>query len=65
MKSQESYFFFPLDICTGGGSVHGGPDDTVLTVYRNLRGNDTGILFQFVGKMTSFPSSKNYIILCS
>mmetsp|Transcript_15508 Transcript_15508/g.23071 ORF Transcript_15508/g.23071 Transcript_15508/m.23071 type:complete len:597 (+) Transcript_15508:245-2035(+) len=36
------------DACTGGGQVHGGPDDTLLTVYRNLKGDDTGILFLFV-----------------
>jgi len=33
------------DACIGGGEVHGGPDDTVLTVYRNLRGNDSSFLF--------------------
>ena len=33
------------DTCIGGGDVHGGPDDTVLTVYRNLRGDDSSILF--------------------
>ena len=36
------------DACTGGGQMHGGPDDTLLTIYRNLRGDDTGILFLFV-----------------
>mmetsp|Transcript_3788 Transcript_3788/g.5810 ORF Transcript_3788/g.5810 Transcript_3788/m.5810 type:complete len:597 (+) Transcript_3788:228-2018(+) len=36
------------DACTGGGEIHGGPDDTLLTSYRNLRGNDEGILFLFV-----------------
>mmetsp|Transcript_5344 Transcript_5344/g.11309 ORF Transcript_5344/g.11309 Transcript_5344/m.11309 type:complete len:598 (+) Transcript_5344:216-2009(+) len=36
------------DACTGGGQVYGGPDDTLLTVYRNLKGDDTGILFLFV-----------------
>jgi hypothetical protein len=33
------------DTCTGGGEAYGGPDDTVLTVYRNLRGNDNSIIF--------------------
>lgn len=33
------------DTCIGGGEAHGGPDDTVLTVYRNLRGDDSSILF--------------------
>mmetsp|Transcript_2080 Transcript_2080/g.3566 ORF Transcript_2080/g.3566 Transcript_2080/m.3566 type:complete len:600 (-) Transcript_2080:117-1916(-) len=36
------------DACTGGGQIHGGPDDTLLTIYRNLRGDDKGILFLFV-----------------
>ena len=36
------------DACTGGGQMHGGPDDTLLTIYRNLRGNDMGTLFLFV-----------------
>ncbi|KAL3786891.1 hypothetical protein ACHAW5_006970 [Stephanodiscus triporus] len=40
------------DACSGGGDVRGGPDDTVLTIYRNLRGDDTGIVFQFVGYYT-------------
>ena len=35
------------DACTGGGQVAGGPDDTLLTVYRNLMGDDTGIMFMF------------------
>eukprot|EP00956_Cyclotella_meneghiniana_P014674 scaffold22098_cov76-Cyclotella_meneghiniana.AAC.1 len=33
------------DTCIGGGEVHGGPDDTVLTIYRNLRGDDNSIVF--------------------
>lgn len=41
------------DACSGGGMVRGGPDDTVLTVYRNLRGDDDGLLiFQFVAFYT-------------
>lgn len=36
------------DVCTGGGEIHGGPDDTLITSYRNLRGDDEGILFLFV-----------------
>jgi len=32
------------DACSGGGDVRGGPDDTVLTVYRNLVGDDTGTI---------------------
>ena len=40
------------DACSGGGNVRGGPDDTVLTIYRNLRGDDTGIIFHFVGFYT-------------
>ena len=40
------------DACSGGGNSRGGPDDTVLTIYRNLRGDDTGIIFHFVGFYT-------------
>lgn len=40
------------DACSGGGNVRGGPDDTVLTVFRNLRGDDTGLIYQFVGFYT-------------
>ena len=40
------------DACSGGGDVRGGPDDTVLTIYRNLKGDDTGIVSQFVGYYT-------------
>ena len=36
------------DACSGGGKVAGGPDDTLLTIYRNLEGEDTGLLFLFV-----------------
>lgn len=40
------------DACSGGGSIHGGPDDTVLTIYRNLRGDDIGTMFQFAAYYT-------------
>jgi hypothetical protein len=40
------------DACSGGGNVHGGPDDTTLTIYRNLMGNDTDIEFQLLGYYT-------------
>lgn len=40
------------DACTGGGQVHGGPDDTLLTIYRNLRGDDNGIVFLFLAFYT-------------
>jgi hypothetical protein len=40
------------DACSGGGVILGGPDDTALTIYRNLMGNDTGIVFQFVAFYT-------------
>ena len=40
------------DACSGGGNVHGGPDDTTLTIYRNLRGDVTDIEFQLVGYYT-------------
>jgi len=41
------------DACSGAGNVQGGVDDTVLTIYRNLLGDDTGtIVNQFVGFYT-------------
>jgi hypothetical protein len=40
------------DACSGGGTIHGGPDDTVLTIYRNLRGDDIGTMFQFTAYYT-------------
>ena len=40
------------DACSGGGNVRGGPDDTTLTIYRNLRGDDTGIVFRLIGYYT-------------
>lgn len=40
------------DACSGGGRIHGGPDDTVLTIYRNLRGDDIGTMFQFAAYYT-------------
>ena len=40
------------DACSGGGDIHGGPDDTVLSVYRNLMGDDTGTIFNFVAYYT-------------
>lgn len=40
------------DACSGGGNVRGGPDDTVLTVYRNLAGDDLGLITNFVGFYT-------------
>eukprot|EP00581_Thalassiosira_minuscula_P015845 CAMPEP_0183717194 /NCGR_PEP_ID=MMETSP0737-20130205/10867_1 /TAXON_ID=385413 /ORGANISM="Thalassiosira miniscula, Strain CCMP1093" /LENGTH=557 /DNA_ID=CAMNT_0025946587 /DNA_START=315 /DNA_END=1988 /DNA_ORIENTATION=- len=40
------------DACAGGGAVRAGPDDTILTVYRNIRGEDTGPILNFVGFYT-------------
>jgi hypothetical protein len=40
------------DACSGGGVELGGPDDTVLTVYRHLMGNNGGNLSNFVGYYT-------------
>eukprot|EP00579_Thalassiosira_antarctica_P002882 CAMPEP_0201877042 /NCGR_PEP_ID=MMETSP0902-20130614/8555_1 /ASSEMBLY_ACC=CAM_ASM_000551 /TAXON_ID=420261 /ORGANISM="Thalassiosira antarctica, Strain CCMP982" /LENGTH=562 /DNA_ID=CAMNT_0048404409 /DNA_START=36 /DNA_END=1724 /DNA_ORIENTATION=+ len=48
------------DACSGGGTVSGGPDDTVLTVYRNLLGDDTGLIFQFVGFYTQQCNPEYY-----
>jgi len=48
------------DACTGGGRVHGGPDDTLLTIWRHLRGNDTGIVFQIAAYYTQRCNPKYY-----
>mmetsp|Transcript_34883 Transcript_34883/g.64171 ORF Transcript_34883/g.64171 Transcript_34883/m.64171 type:complete len:582 (-) Transcript_34883:314-2059(-) len=48
------------DACSGGGTVRGGPDDTVLTVYRNLMGEDDGLIFQFVGFYTQQCNPEYY-----
>jgi hypothetical protein len=40
------------DACSGGGVELGGPDDTLLTIYRNLRGDEKGILFLFAAFYT-------------
>lgn len=39
------------DACSGGGIHRGGPDDSVLTIYRNFMGNDTTIV-KFLGYYT-------------
>lgn len=50
-QRMRSHFFFlmklNIDFCTGSNS--GGPDDTILTSYRNLLGNDRSIKFYVVG----------------
>ena len=48
------------DACSGGGVEHGGPDDTVLTVYRNLVGDDGGNLSNFVGYYTQQCDDQYY-----
>jgi hypothetical protein len=48
------------DACSGGGDIRGGPDDSVLTIYRNLRGDDTGLIFQFVAFYTQQCNPKYY-----
>ncbi|KAL7538440.1 hypothetical protein ACHAWF_006094 [Thalassiosira exigua] len=48
------------DACSGGGDVRGGPDDTALTVYRNLRGNDTGLIFELFGFYTQQCNPEYY-----
>lgn len=40
------------DVCSGGGDVRAGPDDTVLTIYRNLMGDNTDLIEKFVGFYT-------------
>jgi len=49
------------DACIGGGVHHGGPDDTILTVYRNIRGvvDDDNILL-FLGYYTQQCDPKYY-----
>ena len=49
------------DACIGGGVQHGGPDDTLLTVYRNIRGvvEDDNILL-FLGFYTQQCDPKYY-----
>lgn len=39
------------DACSGGGVHRGGPDDSVLTIYRNFMGNDTKFV-KFLGYYT-------------
>mmetsp|Transcript_31447 Transcript_31447/g.66161 ORF Transcript_31447/g.66161 Transcript_31447/m.66161 type:complete len:564 (-) Transcript_31447:1055-2746(-) len=46
------------DVCSGGGNVRGGPDDTVLTIFRNLRGDNTDLIYQFVGFYTQQCDAK-------
>lgn len=48
------------DACSGGGLVDGGPDDTVLTVYRNLLGTDQPEIFQFVAFYTQQCNAEYY-----
>jgi hypothetical protein len=48
------------DACSGGGNARGGPDDTALTIYRNLMGDDTGIIFRLVGFYTQRCSPEYY-----
>jgi len=48
------------DVCSGGGDVRGGPDDTLLTIYRNLRGDNTDLIFQFIGFYTQRCNSEYY-----
>ena len=48
------------DACSGGGEVYGGPDDTVLTVWRNLQGDDTGLVYRFVGYYTQQCKKEYY-----
>eukprot|EP00584_Thalassiosira_punctigera_P005078 CAMPEP_0172534010 /NCGR_PEP_ID=MMETSP1067-20121228/6530_1 /TAXON_ID=265564 ORGANISM="Thalassiosira punctigera, Strain Tpunct2005C2" /NCGR_SAMPLE_ID=MMETSP1067 /ASSEMBLY_ACC=CAM_ASM_000444 /LENGTH=569 /DNA_ID=CAMNT_0013318741 /DNA_START=134 /DNA_END=1843 /DNA_ORIENTATION=- len=48
------------DVCSGGGDVRGGPDDTVLTIYRNLLGDNTGLIFQFIGFYTQRCNPEYY-----
>ena len=47
------------DACSGS-SMGGGPDDTVLTVYRNLQGADAGMIFEFVAYYTQQCRAEYY-----
>mmetsp|Transcript_21496 Transcript_21496/g.45206 ORF Transcript_21496/g.45206 Transcript_21496/m.45206 type:complete len:621 (+) Transcript_21496:300-2162(+) len=40
------------DVCTGGGNLLNGPDDTILTVYQNLLGMDSTLVFLLVAYYT-------------
>lgn len=48
------------DVCTGGPILEGGPDDTILTVFRNLRGDDQSIVFQVLAYYTQRCDSEYY-----
>lgn len=48
------------DACSGGGDIRGGPDDTVLTIYRNFMGDDTSLFLKFVGYYTQRCSAEYY-----
>lgn len=45
------------DVCTGGGNLLNGPDDTILTVYQNLLGMDSTLVFLLVGESTLMKSA--------
>ena len=48
------------DACSGGGTFRTGPDDSVLTVYRNFMGDDTSVFLKFVGYYTQQCNSDYY-----
>jgi len=49
------------DACTGGGAEFGGPDDTILTIYRNLRGVvDDDKILQFLAFYTQQRCNSQY-----
>jgi len=45
------------DACSGGGDILGGPDDTILTMWRNIRGS---VLSQFVSYYTQRCNPDSY-----
>jgi len=48
------------DACSGGGNLLGGPDDTILTIWRNIRGSDNSTVSQFVSYYTQRCNPDSY-----
>lgn len=48
------------DACSGGGEILGGPDDTILTMWRNIRGSDNSTVSQFVSYYTQRCNPDSY-----
>ena len=48
------------DACSGGGEILGGIDDTILTMWRNIRGSDNSTVSQFVSYYTQRCEPDSY-----